>query len=150
MIRMSKLTDYGIVLLTHMAMGEASRLHTAQDLATASQVPLPTASKILKQLARAGLVLSHRGRRGGYSLARPAEDISVAEIIGAVEGPFGITDCGTEVAGACSLEAFCAARSRWGPISRAIERALEGVRLSAMRPGGPPALVGLARGGSAP
>ncbi len=135
MIRMSRLTDYGIVLLTHMAMGPAGRVHTAQDLAEVSGVPLPTASKILKQLARAGLVVSQRGRNGGYSLARPADDVSVADIICAIEGPIGITDCGTEVAGACSLEAICAARSRWGPISRAIARALGGVRLSAMRPG---------------
>lgn len=135
MIRMSKLTDYGIVLLTHMAMGPAERVHTAQDLAEVSRVPLPTASKILKQLARAGLVVSHRGRKGGYSLARSPDDVSVADVICAIEGPIGITECGTEVAGACSLEAICAARSRWGPISRAIARALGGVRLSAMRPG---------------
>lgn len=136
MIRMSKLTDYGIVLLTHMAMGPAGRVHTAQDLAEASRVPSPTASKILKQLARAGLVVSHRGRKGGYGLARSPDDVSVGDIICAIEGPIGITDCGTEVAGACSLEAICAARSRWGPISRAIAQALSGVRLSAMRPGG--------------
>lgn len=135
MIRMSKLTDYGIVLLTHMAMAPAGKVHTAQDLAGASRVPLPTASKILKQLARAGLLVSHRGRKGGYTLARSADEVSVADVIRAIEGPIGITDCGTEVAGACSLEAICAARSRWGPISRAIAQALGGVRLSAMRPG---------------
>jgi len=135
MIRMSKLTDYGIVLLTHMAMGAAGRVHTAQDLAATSRVPLPTASKILKQLARAGLLVSQRGRKGGYGLARSADDISMADVIRAIEGPIGITDCGTEVVGACSLEAICAAKGRWGPISRAIERALGGVRLSAMRPG---------------
>lgn len=135
MIRMSRLTDYGIVLLTHLAMEETDRVHTAQDLARASRVPLPTASKILKQLAHAGLLVSHRGRKGGYSLAHPADEVSVADVLNAIEGPFGITDCGTEVAGACSLEAICAARSRWGPISRAIEQALGGVRLSAMRPG---------------
>ncbi len=135
MIRMSKLTDYGIVLMAHMATGSAEAVHTAQDLAGATHVPLPTASKILKQLARAGLVVSHRGRKGGYSLARPADEVSVGDIICAIEGPIGITDCGTGVAGACSLEAICAARSRWGPISRAIAQALGGVRLSAMRPG---------------
>ncbi|HEY6104922.1 MAG TPA: Rrf2 family transcriptional regulator, partial [Anaeromyxobacteraceae bacterium] len=117
---MSRLTDYGIVLLTHMAMGPAERVHTAQDLAEVSRVPLPTTSKILKQLARVGLVVSHRGRKGGYCLARSADDVSVADVIRAIEGPIGITDCGTEVAGACSPEAICAARSRWGPISRAI------------------------------
>ena len=134
MIRMTKVTDYGFILLTYMAALDARGVYNARDLAQTTHLPLPMVSKILKLLARDGLLTSARGVKGGYSLARPAEDISVAEVIGAIEGPFGITECGTEVAGACSLEAICAARSRWGPISRAIERALGGVRLSAMRP----------------
>jgi len=137
MIRMTKLADYGVVLLTHMAMGEGGALHTAQGLSARSGVPLPTASKLLKSLARAGLVVSHRGRNGGYGLAREADRISVAEIIAAIEGPIGITECGTGTEGICDLEAFCAAKVRWGPISRAIERALQEVPLSAMRPEAP-------------
>ncbi len=140
---MTKLADYGIVLLTHMAMGESACLHTAQELSVRSRVPLPTASKLLKSLARAGLVVSHRGRNGGYGLAREADRISVAEIIAAIEGPIGITECGTGTEGNCDLEAFCAAKGRWGPISRAIERALQNVPLSAMRPE-PAGLVRLA------
>ncbi|HTP53220.1 MAG TPA: SUF system Fe-S cluster assembly regulator [Anaeromyxobacteraceae bacterium] len=139
---MTKLADYGIVLLTHMAMSREGSLHTAQELSGRSRVPLPTASKLLKSLARAGLVVSHRGRNGGYGLARDAERISVAEIISAIEGPIGITECGTGVVGNCDLEDFCAARGRWGPISRAIEHALQKVPLSAMRP--EPGLVRLA------
>jgi len=134
MIRLSKLTDYGIVLLTHLAMGEERSLHTAQDLARRSRVPLPTASKLLKSLARAGLVVSHRGRHGGYGLARDAERISVAEVISAIEGPIGLTECGTGTDGACDLEATCAAKGRWNAISLAVERALSEVPLSSMRP----------------
>jgi FeS assembly SUF system regulator len=134
MIRMTKLADYGIVLLTHMAMEAPGTLHTAQDLAGKSRVPVPTASKLLKSLARAGLVVSHRGRNGGYGLARDAEEISVAEIIAAIEGPIGLTECGTGTEGACDMEPFCAAKGRWAPINQAIERALRDVRLSAMRP----------------
>jgi len=134
MIRLSKLTDYGIVLLTHMAMGEDRALHTAQDLSRRSRVPLPTASKLLKSLARAGLVVSHRGRNGGYGLARQADRISVADVISAIEGPIGLTECGTGGVSACDLEATCAAKGRWGAISRAIERALRDVPLSSMHP----------------
>jgi len=141
MIRLSKLTDYGIVLLTHLAMGDDRSLQTAQDLARRSRVPLPTASKLLKSLARAGLVTSHRGRRGGYGLARDAERISVAEVISAIEGPIGLTECGT---GGCDLEATCAARGRWGAISLAVERALSEVPLSSMRPQ-PEAVIRLGR-----
>jgi FeS assembly SUF system regulator len=134
MIRMTKLADYGIVLLTHMAMEEKGALHTAHGLATRSRVPLPTASKLLKSLARAGLVISHRGRHGGYGLAREADRISVAEIIAAIEGPIGLTECGSGTEGACEMESFCAARGRWEPINKAIDSALRAVPLSAMRP----------------
>ena len=146
MIRMTKLTDYGIVILTHMAMETPGSLHTAQDLAGKSHVPVPTASKLLKSLARAGLVVSHRGRNGGYGLSRDADSISVAEIIAAIEGPIGLTECGTGTEGACDMEPFCAAKGRWAPINQAIERALQDVPLSAMRPQQPERLVRLETG----
>jgi FeS assembly SUF system regulator len=146
MLRMSKLTDYGIVLLTHLAREGAPGMQTAQDLASASKVPLPTVSKILKELCRAGLVVSHRGRRGGYSLSRAPHAISVAQIVEALEGPLGLTEC-ANTAGACSLEATCVARGHWGPISRAIHRTLSRLPLSALgaasaaaQPGGLPIL----------
>jgi FeS assembly SUF system regulator len=103
MLRMSKLTDYGLVLLTHMAQASAPEVLTAHELAAASKVPLPTVSKILKELSRAGLVVSHRGRRGGYTLARPAEQISVASVVEALEGPVALTECSV-TDGNCSLE----------------------------------------------
>jgi FeS assembly SUF system regulator len=133
MLRMSKLTDYGIVLLTHLAERESAPVRTAHELAGASKVPLPTVSKILKELSRAGLVVSHRGRHGGYSLSRAASTISVAEIVEALEGPLGLTECST-AAGACSLEETCVARTHWGPISRAIHRTLSRLPLSALGP----------------
>src|SRR5919201_5762535 len=81
MLRMSKLTDYGLVLLTHMAQRSVEEVRTAHELAETSKVPLPTVSKILKELSRAGIVISHRGRRGGYTLARSPAQISVASVV---------------------------------------------------------------------
>jgi FeS assembly SUF system regulator len=133
MLRMSKLTDYGIVLLTHLAREGGPSMQTAQELAAASKIPLPTVSKILKELCRGGIVVSHRGRRGGYSLSRPASAISVAQIVEALEGPLGLTECATD-AGSCSLEDTCVARSHWGPISRAIHRTLSRLPLSSLGP----------------
>jgi FeS assembly SUF system regulator len=138
MLRMSKLTDYGIVLLTHLAREGAPAVQTAQDLAAASKVPLPTVAKIMKELCRGGLLVSHRGRRGGYSLARPAASISVAQIIEAIEGPLGLTECANEE-GSCSLEPTCVARGHWGPISRAIHRTLSRLPLTALGPRAQPA-----------
>ncbi len=133
MLRMSRLTDYGLVLLTHMAQGGNPAVRTAQELARCSRVPLPTVSKILKELSKAGIVASQRGRHGGYSLARPAELISVAAVIEALEGPVALTECSAHD-GACSLQPTCLAKDHWGPISRAIQRTLQRMPLSALGP----------------
>lgn len=131
MIRMSKLTDYAIVLLAHLARG--GRTLTAQDLAARSKVPLPTVSKLCKELSKAGILLSHRGRRGGYGLARPPERISVAEIVEALEGPIALTDC-TAPGAECGLAPGCPAKASMDPVSRAIQGALSGLPLSALVP----------------
>jgi len=133
MLRMSKLTDYGLVLLTHMAQGGNPAVRTAQELASCSRVPLPTVSKILKELSKAGIVASQRGRHGGYALARPPELISVAAVIEALEGPVALTECSAHDGG-CSLEPTCLAKDHWGPISRAIQRTLQRMPLSALGP----------------
>lgn len=132
MIRMSKLTDYAIVLLAHLAKGE--RTLTAGELSERSRVPLPTVSKLCKELTRAGIVVSHRGRRGGYGLARPPDRISVAEVVEALEGPIALTECASSGAERCGIEETCPARASWDPVSRAIQGALEGLPLSAIGP----------------
>jgi FeS assembly SUF system regulator len=133
MIRMSKLTDYAILLLAHLARAPGTTL-TAQELATRSRVPLPTVSKLAKELSKAGLVVSHRGRNGGYGLARPAEQISVAEIVEALEGPIALTECAKPGKIDCGIEDTCLARASWDPVSRAIETALRGLALSSIAP----------------
>jgi FeS assembly SUF system regulator len=146
MIRLTKQTDYGIVLLTHMA-GLPDRQFNATELAAESRLPQPTVSKILKVLARADLLDSHRGVKGGYTLARDPETITVTEIIGALEGGIGITECIDDTPGECSHEARCPVRGNWHRINEAIRQALDGINLAEMaQPEGPP-LVSL---GSAP
>jgi len=132
MLRMSKMTDYGIVLLTHLAKLGADGNATARDLSEASHVPFPTVGKLLKELSQAGLLVSHRGATGGYSLARPAEEISVAEMITALEGPISLTECGHETTGApgCQIETTCPVSGNFKTISRAIRDALEHLSLA--------------------
>jgi FeS assembly SUF system regulator len=130
---MSKLTDYAILILAHLA--RATGTLTAQELAGRSRVPLPTVSKLAKELSKAGLVVSHRGRNGGYGLARPAEQISVAEIVESLEGPIALTECARPGGkDACEIEDTCLARESWDPVSRAIETALRGLPLSSIAP----------------
>jgi FeS assembly SUF system regulator len=132
MLRITKLTDYAIVILTHCATEERAQ-HTTKDLADRSKLPLPTVGKVLKTLARAGLVVASRGKYGGYSLARPPEEISVAEIIEAIEGPLAITECSEPGAGRCELEGGCPVRANWQKISAIVRRSLMNVSLEVLR-----------------
>ncbi len=132
MLRITKLTDYAIVILTHCA-GEDARQYTARDLADRSRLPRPTVGKVLKTLARAGLVVASRGTKGGYSLAKPPSQISVAEIIEAIEGPLALTECSVAQPGQCEIESCCPVRANWQRISAIVRRALESVSLEVMR-----------------
>lgn len=135
MLRMSRITDYGIVLLTQLAATPDDAVHNARELAASTGLPLPVVSKILKALTREGFLHSQRGAKGGYALARRAEEISVAAVIDALEGPIALTECGTHV-GACERESRCAVRAPWQQINREVRKALERVRLSHLVPPG--------------
>lgn len=130
MLRLSKLTDYAIVVMTTLGR-KPKRVHSAAEVAAESHLEPPTAAKLLKQLGKADLVESFRGARGGYRLARPAAEISIADVIVAMEGPIGITECSVH-AGLCGQENLCALRSNWRRISRAVEVALSEVTLADM------------------
>jgi FeS assembly SUF system regulator len=128
LLRLSKLTDYGTVVLSQMARNPG-RLHAAAEIAAVTHLAAPTVSKLLKQFARAGLVSSHRGARGGYSLARPAEAITAVEIIDAIEGPVAITQCSMSHSRR-GIEAVCGIGHNWQRISLAIRDSLRTVTLA--------------------
>jgi FeS assembly SUF system regulator len=122
MLRLSKLTDYGTVVMAHMAR-EPDRIHAAAELAAAIGVAVPTVSKILKMLTLGSLLQSVRGPKGGYMLSRPAGKISIAEVIDAMEGPIGVTEC-SAITGLCAQESACTVRANWLRINRVIRDAL--------------------------
>jgi len=129
MIRLGKLTDYGLVLMSQMARRPQTELHTARDLAESCRLPLPTVSKLLKLMLQGGLLQSHRGIKGGYSLAREAKLISVAEIVTALEGPLALTECTMDVAGICDLEPSCPIKDNQRLINQVVRGALQKVML---------------------
>ncbi|MDX2055798.1 MAG: SUF system Fe-S cluster assembly regulator [Polyangiaceae bacterium] len=139
MLRITKLTDYAIVVLAHLVRTDGQHLSvsTARDLAERSRLPAPTVSKILKELARAGLVESERGLAGGYRLARAATAITVADVVKAVEGPIAVTECSRD-GESCDYTGHCPVESNWVKINHAIFGALENITLEEMsRPLGP-------------
>ncbi len=128
MLRISKLTDYGTVVLAELAR-DGKTFVSAADIAATTGLGLPTVSKLLKMLARAGLVNSSRGARGGYRLARHPAEISAADVIDALEGPVSITECSAHDS-RCDIEALCRVGLTWQRINVAIHSALDEVSLS--------------------
>jgi FeS assembly SUF system regulator len=130
MLRMSKLADYGTVVTTLLARAP-DRIHSAANVVDQTGLAPPTVSKILKTLAREGLLVSARGAKGGYRLARPPREISLAQVIGALEGPIGMTEC-SSAPGLCLQESGCSIRTNWQRINRVILQALERITLEDM------------------
>lgn len=130
MLRLSKLTDYATVILSFMAR-DVTHVHAAMEIATATGIALPTVSKILKLLVKADVLISTRGAKGGYALAKVPEKISVATVISALEGPIALTECSISHQG-CEQASGCDIRGNWGVINQTIHNALESVTLADM------------------
>ncbi|MEX1826171.1 SUF system Fe-S cluster assembly regulator [Luteibacter sp. CQ10] len=139
MLRVSRLTDYATVVMTCIAAHPAEVLSTAQ-IADEAKLELPTVSKLLKMLGHAGLVESFRGVNGGYRLARPAEAISLADIVEAMEGPIGLTECSL-AQGQCERLSACGVSGSWRTVSGAIDGVLRAMTLAQMLAGRPMAPV---------
>lgn len=132
MIRISKLTDYGIVLLTYFADSDAGAILTAKELSEKTALPLPTVGKILKSLSRGELLASQRGVKGGYRLVQNPDKISIAEIVRVLEGPIMLTDCNSHSPHLCEFEEACPVKSNWRKINQVVRRSLESLTLSEM------------------
>lgn len=130
MLRISKLTDYATVILSFLAL-DAKRIASATAIAQAVHLSIPTVSKLLKILLEAELVQSFRGVGGGYRLARPAGEITIAEIVTAVEGSLAMTEC-CAPASTCAIHSLCGIKENWQIINRVILTALAGLTLSDM------------------
>ena len=128
MLRISRLTDYATVILALLAERPES-VQTATALAEQTRIAAPTVSKLLKQLQRAGLVVSTRGLHGGYQLSRPATQISAAAILDALEGPIAITDCAVGH-GQCEIEDSCRVGRVWQRLNLAVRRSLYEISLA--------------------
>ncbi|HKW52442.1 MAG TPA: SUF system Fe-S cluster assembly regulator [Stellaceae bacterium] len=132
MIILSKLADYGVIVASHLA-ADQERQMTAAALATEARLPRATVAKVLKALAHAGVVAGARGAAGGYRLARPATEISVAEVVAAIDGAIGLTQCTTHTP-SCERSDFCPTRLPWQRINHAVAAALGAMSLAEMVP----------------
>jgi FeS assembly SUF system regulator len=136
MIRLSKLTDYAVVILSDMASHNQGQLVTASIISARTHLPEPTVSKVLKLLAKGHIILSTRGAGGGYRLDKTTDSISIADVITVLEGPLALTACADGKDGTCAHEKNCAVKGKWNPVNIAMRQALEKVTLTQMISGG--------------
>jgi FeS assembly SUF system regulator len=129
-VRLSHLADYAVVLMTAAARRPAGARLSATELAGDTGVPLPTAQKLMGQLAASGLLTSARGVGGGFALSRPADEISLADIVEAVEGPIALTMCSESNNHQCILDAHCRVKPHIGVVGKAVRGALGAVPLT--------------------
>lgn len=130
MVKLGKLTDYGLVLMSCIARRHDMSVHSARDLAIESGLPISTVRKLLKELLQSGLLISQRGVRGGYTLAREPQEISVMDVISALEGPVALTECSSEIAGLCKLESYCPIMKNQQVIGQAVRQVLDRITIS--------------------
>lgn len=128
MLRLSRLTDYGVVVLVQLGSGEA--VQTAPGIARATGIPEPTVAKVLKILASSTLVISQRGARGGYRLSRALHQTTIAEVIAAIDGPITVTACVESSLDNCDARAQCPMHGRWDRVNDAIRQALLGITVA--------------------
>ena len=130
MLRISKIADYAVIVIAAIAK-TTSASYTGQQLADSTHIALPTVRKVLKLLANADLLTSTRGVNGGYALARPAQSITLIDVITAIDGPIAITEC-CHTEKDCDRQACCTARSNWQTINHAIHTILKSVTIDQM------------------
>jgi FeS assembly SUF system regulator len=129
MLRLSRLADYGVMVMAHVAASPTA-IHNAVDAASATGLPGPTVAKLMARMAKAGLLESLRGAKGGYRLTAAPENITVAQIVTALDGPIALTHCSKSGPSACDRENLCVSRSGINRINSAIRHALEAVSLT--------------------
>jgi FeS assembly SUF system regulator len=130
MFKVNKLTDYATVVLITIARSHAVR--SSQHISENTGIPLPTVAKLMKSLNKAGLVKSQRGAAGGYALERVSTDITLADVIQAVEGPIALTACADTSDEQCGIESICPVQGRWNRVNSAVRAALAQVTLADM------------------
>lgn len=132
MMKLGKLTDYAVAVMVQLSRDGSGVARSAHQLADRTGIPEPTVAKVLKKLTREKLVQSVRGAAGGYKLAQDPQNLSICDVIEALDGPIEIVACANGVADACRAEHKCPAKGKWAPVNQAVRAALQAVTLQDM------------------
>jgi len=128
MFKLSKKTEYSLLVLRHLAR-QGDEVCTVKDLARECRLPQPLLAKLMQQLARRNLVRSEQGVRGGYRLNRDLTQISLADVVESVDGPISLTACKQDD-DRCERHSFCDLKTTIAPVQRQMRKYLQEVRVS--------------------
>lgn len=131
-MRLSSLADYAVVMMSACARHCGQTRMNAAQLAEETGIPQPTVQKLVSKLSSARLLRSVRGQNGGFTLARPAAAITLADVIEAIEGPIAMTSCVETGKHDCVLEGNCRAQAHWPVVNDAVRSALAGISLTSL------------------
>ncbi|HEY8964760.1 MAG TPA: SUF system Fe-S cluster assembly regulator [Alphaproteobacteria bacterium] len=131
MIKLSRLSDYAVVVLETLSRDISTSL-SASQIALESGLPEPTVAKVLKLMAAGGLVTSSRGVNGGYAMAKAPNEMTVFDIVSAIEGRLGLTACVEGGDEPCALQGSCAMHGRWNVVNQAVQKTFESITLADM------------------
>jgi Rrf2 family protein len=129
MLRLTKKADYGLMALKYLAEHPDSASLSARDIAEAYHIPPQLLAKILQRLAKVGILRSHAGMSGGYTLLKSAREISAFEVIHAIDGPLFITSCGTST-GSCDLTDSCTIKEPLARVNDSISGLLRSISIA--------------------
>ena len=129
MLRLTKKADYGLMALKYLAERQNDPSTSARDIAEAYHIPPQLLAKVLQRLAKVGILQSHAGMSGGYSLIRPPREISAFEVIHAIDGPLFITSCGPSHSG-CDLTDSCTIKEPLARVNDSISSLLRSISVA--------------------
>jgi Rrf2 family protein len=130
MLRLTRKAEYGIIALTFMANRPLGEVTSAKEIAATFNIPQELMAKTLQKLVKHGLIESVQGAHGGYVLAKKAQDISLAAVIEALEGPVNLVECIAEDQTNCSQMPHCNIIDPFKIIQDAFHRFLTAISLA--------------------
>lgn len=123
-MKLTKLADYAVRAVVHLGCKKPGELATTEEIAEANMIPRPFLSKVMQSLCRGGIAVAHRGKSGGFTLARKGNEITVRQIVEAVEGPIQLNRC-LIMSALCERDAYCGAHGVWKEAQDALLKVLD-------------------------
>ena len=128
MLKVTRLADYAVSIISSFSDNE-NEILSSQDIVYKTKLQQATVNKLLSRLVKEGFLVPFRGANGGYKLKKDLSNISIKELVEAIEGPVSLTDCLNKNANDCNLFSVCNTKNTWSMVNNAIKDTLESIKI---------------------